>query len=237
MNLKVMSFNTQHCKNYETKKIDYDKVVDLIKQTDADIIGLNEIYGKGFDKDINMGQAEYLANKLGYYYYFGMATRLWFKPYGNAIISKYPIKEVKIIKIPMPLFRRGTQYYEKRNILLAKILVNNKEVNVVVTHLGLNFDEQENGINTLLKYVPHERCILMGDFNMNYDNPLFREIDNVLDDTADLINGNIFTWPSDNPWVKCDYIFVSKDYKAIKANILNEIVSDHLPYYCEINIK
>ena len=47
MELNILSFNTQHCMNYITRKIDYESVVNLIKELDADIIGLNEIRGEG----------------------------------------------------------------------------------------------------------------------------------------------------------------------------------------------
>ena len=33
MNIKVMSYNTQHCLNFVTQQIDYDIIVDTIKFT------------------------------------------------------------------------------------------------------------------------------------------------------------------------------------------------------------
>ena len=37
-----MSYNTQHCLNFVTRKIDYDIIVDTIKKCNADIIGFQE---------------------------------------------------------------------------------------------------------------------------------------------------------------------------------------------------
>ena len=155
-----MSFNVQHFKNYISKKIDYKSIVNLIKQYDIDIIGLNEVFGKFIVK----GQAERIAKKLGYYCYFGKATNLAFRNYGNAIISKYPILNTEIIHIPYPI--KIEKHYQKRTILKANILVNNKVLHVYITHIGLNNDEKINGINTIINNLSTNNCILMGDFNI-----------------------------------------------------------------------
>lgn len=224
MNIKVMSFNTQHCKNYITKKIDYDSIINLIKKYDVDIIGLNEIFGKFIIKS----QVERIAKKLGYYCYFGKATNIAFRNYGNAIISKYPILNTEIIHIPYPIkFKKN---YQKRSILKANILVNNKVLHVFVTHLGLNDDEKENGINTILKNISNTNTILMGDFNMAPDNNIIDKIKLINTDKNNL------TWPSIKPKYKLDYIFVSKDIKFFLSDTLNEIISDHLPCITQIRI-
>ena len=45
--MKIMSFNTQHCQNYISKKIDFESVAKVITDFGADIVGLNEIRGEG----------------------------------------------------------------------------------------------------------------------------------------------------------------------------------------------
>ena len=136
MNIKVMSFNTQHCKNFITKKIDYNSIINLIKKYDVDIIGLNEV----FDKFIVKGQAEKIAKKLGYHCYFGKATNLAFRNYGNAIISKYPILNAEVIHIPYSI--KIEKNYQKRTILKANILIDNKVLHVYVNHICLNIYEK-----------------------------------------------------------------------------------------------
>ena len=42
MKIKFMSYNTQHCLNFITQKIDFDIIADTIKKCEADIIGLQE---------------------------------------------------------------------------------------------------------------------------------------------------------------------------------------------------
>ena len=231
MQLKIMSFNTQHCKNFISKKIDYNSIANLIKKYDIDVIGLNEIFGNFL---IIKSQVSKIAKKLGYYYYFGKATDIAFRKYGNAIISKYPILNTEIIHIPYPI--KFKKHYQKRTILKVNILVNNKVLHIYITHLGLNTDEQENGINALIKNVSNKKTIVMGDFNMTPDNNIIKPINNILCDTSIKFNNNLKSWPSNDPKYKLDYIFVSNDIEIIYADILNEIISDHLPYIAKIEL-
>ena len=99
MKIKIMSYNTQHCLNYITREIDYDLIADTIKKCEADIIGLQEIRDKGKAADYE-AQAKIIAEKLGYHYYFAEAIRLKSEnPYGNALISHYPIISAETIVI------------------------------------------------------------------------------------------------------------------------------------------
>ena len=48
-----------------------------------------------------------------------------------------------------------------------------KKYTFIVTHMGLNKDERENAVKTILSIAPEERCIIMGDFN---DSPIDKSI-------------------------------------------------------------
>ena len=114
MLLKVMSYNTQHCLNYVTRKIDYDIMVDTIKKCGADIVGLQEIRDEGPREDYQ-AQTKIMAEKLGYHYYFAEAIRFGGEnPYGNALISRYPITSAEVVPIPDPEVRKYDGYYETR---------------------------------------------------------------------------------------------------------------------------
>ena len=74
----------------------------------------------------------------------------------------------------------------------------------------------------------------MGDFNMKPDNEILQPIFAALKDTANLVEGNGFTYPSVNAYEKIDYIFVSHDIEVISAEVPNIVASDHLPFAVEI---
>lgn len=235
MQIKIMSFNIQHCLNFVTREIDYDLIADTIKKCGADIIGLQEVRNKGKSKDYKK-QAKIIAKKLGFYYYFAEAIRFNGKnPYGNALISRYPIKSAHTILIPEPETKKYNGYYETRCLLKATIDVGS-ELNVLVCHFGLNPDEQENAVSVIVPNISAERCVLMGDFNVQPDNAVLNPISQNLYDTADRFDSPKLSFPSDVPTVKIDYIFVSKDLVVSEADIPEIVSSDHRPHTATINL-
>ena len=229
MELNILSFNTQHCMNYITRKIDYRSVADLIKETEADIIGLNEIRGEG-DLFEYEAQMEKLASLTGYYYYFGQAIMVCGTgPYGNGILSKYPIKSVEKIMIPDPEPKIHGQHYETRCILKATIDVGTG-LTFMVSHFGLNLDERENAVKTLLPALESEKCVFMGDLNTTPEEPILDGIRARMTDADDYLNGKLLSYPSDKPEIKIDYIFVSSDINVKDAYILEKVLSDHFAH-------
>ena len=228
MPVTLMSFNTQHCMNYITKEVEYDSFAEEIRRHNADIIGLNEVYDQ-CDSGKFPAQVKILAEKLGYYYYFAQAVR--FKkqePYGNGILSRFPIISAETILIPKPEIPAYSGYYESRCLLKAKIDVcGGLEVGVI--HFGLNQDEKENAVNAILTNIGDKKSVLMGDFNITPDNPLLIPIKEKMFDTAALFKQELLSFPSDNPNRKIDYLFTSRDIKVLDADIPADIVSDHRP--------
>lgn len=229
--MKIMTFNTQHCLNYLEQKIDFDVMANAIKTVGADVVGLNEMRNEGPHPDYT-NQVKTLADRVGFeHYYFAQAITFDGNPYGNGIISRYPIDEVRTVIIPDPEVKGYDGYYETRCVLVAKI----KDYTLLVSHFGLNPDEEENAVKTVLSEVESEKCILMGDFNMQPDNAILAPIYERMTDTATAFeNADAKTFPSDKPTIKIDYIFVSRDVKVLSAYVPEIIASDHRPLVAEI---
>lgn len=236
MNIKVMSFNTQHCKNYLTQQIDFDVMVNAIRTCGADIIGLNEMYGKGVEEDFEP-QVQILAERLGYHYYFAKAIDVFKNPspYGNGLLSRFPIKSAETIKVPDPAVRSYKGYYESRCLLKATIDVEGG-LTVCVSHFGLNPDEQENAVATLLSNLEPTRCIAMGDYNVTPKKPVLNPIREVMFDTAELFECEKLSFPSDEPRCKIDYIFTTRDLNVLSADIPAIVASDHRPHTIEVEL-
>lgn len=236
MNITLMSYNTQHCLNYITREIDFDIMADTIRNCGADIIGLQEMFNKGETEEFTE-QTAVLAKKLGFYHYFAEATRLdkGQYPYGVGILSRYPIVAAETVIIPDPIVRTGKRYYETRCLLKAKIDVAGG-LDVLVTHFGLNPDEQVNAVNTVISNLPTEKCVLMGDFNVRPDNALLAPIRERLYDTAEKFDEPKGSWPSDTPRGKIDYIFTTKDLKVLSADIPAIVSSDHRPHIATVEL-
>lgn len=230
--MKIMTFNTLHCCDWKNNRIDFDVIANAIKECGADIVGLNEMRNDGANPDYT-NQAKALAERVGFdHYYFAKAIDFGGKnPYGNAIISRYPIDEVRTVIIPDPEVKGYNGYYETRCVLVAKI----NGYTVLVSHFGLNPDEQENAVKTVVTLLEKEKCIFMGDLNVEPDNPVLGEIYARMTDCATaFIDKDVKSFPSDNPTIKIDYIFVSRDVKVKSASIPVIVASDHRPHVAEI---
>ncbi len=231
--MKFMSFNTQHCLAYLEGKINFDVIADAIKMVNPDVVGFQEMRGAGKGEDYT-DQTRILSEKTDLpNYYFGKAIDFELGPYGNSIISRYPIVSAETISIPDPDPKTGTKYYETRAVLKVKL---EQGITVLVTHFGLNADEQINAVKTVVANLEKEKCILMGDFNLRPDSPLLLPIRERMKDTASVFSEELLSFPSDNPREKIDYIFVSPDIEIISADIPAIVASDHRPHTAELKL-
>jgi len=73
--LKVMNFNIFHGGNETGKEVGVERIVEVIKNSGADVISMQETYGSGAR----------IADRLGYYFYL-RSTNI-------SIMSRYPIEE------------------------------------------------------------------------------------------------------------------------------------------------
>jgi endonuclease/exonuclease/phosphatase family metal-dependent hydrolase len=140
-----------------------------------------------------------------------------------------------VVFIPDPPVRKYDGYYETRVLLKTTIDVAGG-LNVLVSHFGLNPDEQENAVQTVIPNLPENRCVFMGDLNMEPNNPILAPIMQKLYDTAQLFSAPKLSFPSDAPRMKIDYIFVSHDLKVECADIPEIVSSDHRPHTATIEV-
>lgn len=232
--MKIMSFNTQHCRNYITRRIDYRIMADAIIRCGADIVGLNEMRGEGEAAGYDR-QTDILSELTGLeHYYFAEAIQVnGPNPYGNALLSRIPIVHAETILVPDPdeKTRTGDMCYETRCLLKAKL---QSGLTVLVIHFGLNPDEQENAVHTVTAHIEDERCILMGDFNVEPEDAVLAPIRARMKDAAAQFGGPRLSFPSDAPDRKIDYIFLSPDIEVTAADIPPVVASDHRPHTAEI---
>lgn len=233
--MKVMTFNIQHCLDYKKNKINIPLFVETIKQYGADICGLNEVRGKG-----NLfgytDQTNALGDGLSFNRYFAKAIKVNGRgPYGNAVVSRYPLKSTETVMIPDPDDKNEDGCFETRCILKSVIDVDGKDVCVLVCHMGLENSERVNAVATLCKIIDEitTPLILMGDFNTTPDNEVLKPLYLRLNDT-DLLADDMgaFTYPSYDPEKKIDYIFY-RDLTCKNVTTVSEIVSDHFPIIAE----
>ena len=241
MNIRVMTFNIQHCasflysKEHHKERIDPAVMTQVIADTGADICGLNEVRGLG-KTPVYTAQAETMASLLGFHGVFGRSIYVGgTEPYGNGMVSRFPIEKMEVIHIPDPIMTENARYMESRSILRCEFDIGGGFV-VYQSHFGLSQPEQEHAASLAHQLLSAEKlpAVLMGDFNMTPDNPLLAPLQKDFVSTDPMLEGQ-FTFPSDKPQSKIDYIFANRKVTVKDCGIVNVIASDHLPVWADIS--
>lgn len=234
--MKLLTFNVQHLRNYITREIDFDIFINIIKELNPDVVVLNEVFS---GNSIFGDEPKILADKLMMNYYFGHAISIPKGDYGNAILSKYEIKDPITIKIPDPIIKDENVYYESRVIIQCSI----NNITILGTHLGLAKSERLLGIETIVSIVRklnnnNQKFAILGDFNMTPNDdlllPLLKECKDSVYDYYDDVK--FYTFPSINPVQKIDYVFLSNSININFYKIINVVASDHFPILVSIKL-
>ncbi|SET41467.1 Metal-dependent hydrolase, endonuclease/exonuclease/phosphatase family [Natronincola peptidivorans] len=228
--LKIMSYNVHHGRNLYGR-YSLDEIAEVIRTSDADIIGLQEL-DNGVVRSRFQDQIKYLSEKLSMEYVYGYNFNLLGGMYGNGILSKYPIESYENLYLPSGR--------EQRGLLSAVINVEGKQLNFLVTHLGLNQQERKGQVNTISKYLetlPHQK-ILVGDLNARPNSEEVQLLSKELLDTAHAV-GKDAEPTFDLPVLsgRIDYIFLDHKIQLKDYNVIKSRASDHYPITATIELE
>jgi endonuclease/exonuclease/phosphatase family metal-dependent hydrolase len=222
--VRVMTYNIHNGFN-TAGRLDPEAIARVIEQAKPDIVALQEV-SRGWYIDSSVDLAMWLSRRLQMPYIFGpTADRVW----GNAILSRYPIKEWKHVPLP------PRNLLLKRGFLWARIdLGSGDELLFIATHF--HHIEEDSAIRQLqaLEIVKfwnqRPRTVFVGDLNAKPDAPeiaILREA-GLRDAFALIGSGSGLTWPSDKPNQRIDYIWVSPDLTVRNLGMPRSTASDHL---------
>ena len=249
MRLTIMTFNIQHGVDHarrlrepglsDAALIDLPRVAEAIRRFRPDIVSLNEVRDAA-DKPGFSAQARILAEAAGFpYYYFGQALPVEdHGPYGNALLSRYPLDPVAKVMIPDPEHVCDNGRYETRCLIKAAVqLPSGDFLQVINTHFGLEPEEAASAVETVLSLTdPARPTLFMGDLNLEPDSPYIQQLLEVYRDSAALLPPGTKTYPSPVPEVKIDYIMGCGPCRFLSAQVPEMVISDHRPYLAEIEI-
>ncbi len=241
MDIKIMTYNIQHGHVHLSNpgRIDLTVMADVIRDEDADIIGLNEVRGRGVHPEYT-AQTEFMAGYLGYHGWFGRSFYVggW-NPYGNAVLSRWPIVEAKVYSIPDPANPADAPRFEPRSILRAVVdLPDGGRFAVYSSHFGLSPVEAEHAASFAAALTAGESLpfALMGDFNVTPDDPVLTPLDTRLRETHSiLVSRGEKSHPSHAPSSLIDYIYTSKNVTVRDVRVRQIVASDHCPVIAELS--
>jgi endonuclease/exonuclease/phosphatase family metal-dependent hydrolase len=221
-----------------------ERVAAVIARSRADVIALQEV-DTGLARTGLVDQGEELADILEMEFHFHPSLHLKGGRYGNAILSRYPIRLMRGGPLPTPW---GVRSLERRGVLWVEILAEEKPVQILNTHFGLLGSERLIQAEVLLgtEWLRHPQCrppvVLCGDFNTSSRSKVFRRMVQILNDVQAEIKGwrPRKTWPGRYPIVRLDHLFVSRDISVQGVEVPNDeltrTASDHLPLIADLSL-
>jgi endonuclease/exonuclease/phosphatase family metal-dependent hydrolase len=205
------------------------RIADVLEGLDADIIALQEVFSAC---DSHPGQVESIASRLGLQSVFGCTRHHTGRPYGNAILTKWPIVAAHGVDI-------SWLHREKRGCIRADLETPRGTLHVFNIHMGTSYFERRHQVRHLLSSKQiHEDLsgprLLVGDFNEWIKGLATR----MLSEKFESLNLELHvrkrrSYPGFLPLLHLDHIYFERPLHVDKAELirtrLSKVASDHLP--------
>lgn len=227
----VASYNIRHGADIDFK-LDLDGTASVLQRLGADVIALQEVDAM-CARSGSVNQPQVLGEKLGMHSAFGKFMDLGGGEYGMAILSKFPILQIKRHKLPT-----GAEPRIALEIVTEPL--KGKKVSFVCIHFDWTSEaRRQPQIKALQKALAETKhpVVLLGDFNAEPDSPsiaLFK---------AGWKNipkkGEAFTFPANAPNVEIDYIMTrGLAVSEATCRVLEEPrASDHRPLRAHLPLR
>lgn len=234
--LRVMSYNIHHC-NPPTKaasgEIDLEAIVSAIRKEAPDLVALQEVDVRT-SRSGPFNQAEEIGRRLGMKAFFARAIDYGGGEYGVAILSRYPLQDMAVVKLPFGADPKS----ENRVLAVAKVsLPKGKVIRFGSTHLDVrNAQTREAQVAEIARVAAQEKTpfIVAGDFNDRPGSPAIQVLDAHFTRTCQQCEPTI---PVINPNRAIDFIAFTQNapFKVLSQKVVPErYASDHLPIVAEL---
>ena len=234
--LTVITYNIHHAEGTD-KKLDVGRIARVIAKENPDLVALQEV-DAGATRTNRVMQADEIARRLHMHHAYGPAMDFQGGKYGNAVLSRFPIVETRVIALP---FTSGERREPRAAVATIVKLPGGREIAFIATHLDHTSRasdrlDQAKALNQRLDDI-REPAILAGDFNCEPGSPPMREFDSTWDLASD---PEQLTCPADEPRLKIDHVLVKprNAWRAIESKVVAEpVASDHRPVVVKLKLE
>ena len=236
-NIRIMTYNIHHGEGLDGK-VDLERIAELIKRERADIVALQEV-DRGVLRTARRDLPAELAKLTHMTSVFSNNFHFEGGEYGNAILSRFPIK--RWTNAHYRMLRPG----EQRGLLQTVLNVQGHEVVFMNTHIDYRPDDSERLLNVgtireVAKGYGSRPVIVCGDFNDLPTSRTYERMSELFDDAWLAAGaGHGFTFPAAKPVKRIDYIWISKNksLSPVKLWVPSSDASDHLPLVGEFRLN
>ena len=239
--LRVMSYNIKYGAESD---LDLSKLADVIRTSNPDVIGLQEV-DEGTRRSGGKKETDELSALTGMpHRFFGSNFDFDGGQYGLAILSKYPIINPRVVRLDDRTTR--TNGYEPRIAVAAEIDLGSERITFVTVHASLHEAERGDNGDRIVSALSAagaagaRRSIVCGDFNETPGKAIGDRLA-----TAGLVDAYHekhplfgFTQPASFPLKRIDFIWRGSAFGATAhAWVPDSKASDHRPVAAVIPLR
>jgi len=210
------------------------RVAELVRSTNADIALLQEV-DRGTTRSGQVDQPLVLSRLTGFNVAFGKTLEYQGGDYGIAILSRWPITEDSLIRLPVsPPQDRSGSLHEPRGALRALIQVPGGSIEVMNTHIDASREDfyRKQEMTTILQLAALRRSVFVGgDLNAEPGSAVIEMVraSPVRDAWAECGSGPGLSYPADKPVKRIDYLLVPSGWRCVSGTVIETEASDHRP--------
>jgi endonuclease/exonuclease/phosphatase family metal-dependent hydrolase len=234
--LRILDYNIRNCNGMDGSH-DINRTAALIKAQRPDVVALQEV-DNGAKRTGKIDLAKRLGELTGMAAAFGKAMDFQGGAYGDAVLSRYPIRKIVVHSLP------ASKGHEPREMMETHIAIG--ENGPVIVFYNTHLDDksvteriaQVKAINEIPKSIDAPFQFLAGDFNAEPDSVPLRELQKFWRDAGPA--AKFLTFPAGKPSRRIDYVFYRPDprIRILDAKVLDEpLISDHRPLLVTVEIK
>ncbi|MEA2076835.1 MAG: endonuclease/exonuclease/phosphatase family protein [Candidatus Marinimicrobia bacterium] len=231
--ITVMSYNI-HAMRGMDKVLDADRIADVINDQKPDLVALQEV-DQFTERSGKMDAISLLEEKTGMHGIFMRTFDYQGGEFGNAILSRYPIIESKLIQLP------ARENFESRLLMMISCITKKGDtLHFYNTHLDHHQGDSDRSIQMqkIIQVIEKDKAkiILGGDFNCRPGSEPLAALDKTLSRCISEEN----TYPANEPSRNIDHVYFSEDRGISNINfkvIPEKVASDHRPVVAKFRIK
>ncbi len=238
MGVRIVSWNIHGLRGRDGR-YDPERVALVIEESRADVAGLQEVGALSGPGEL-LDPGGTLARLTGLAHAFGLTELRSGYPYGNGILSRFPITASRSYDLSVPR-------HEKRGCLRADLDLGAFALHVFNCHLGLDARERRRQAAQLLSAdILRDTAlayplVLVGDFNAwSSRSAVPRWIRRQLADAAVVARSARPTFPAVFPLLRLDRAYVGPAVRVLSCTVhdspLARESSDHLPLVVEVEL-